>query len=849
MSIQQISAQNIAKFRINYANGDSKGMEASTIGFTKSVDKDQYSLTSGSSFDYQPDFDISKIKSITRDRDNYISALSGNSLNKEIRNNIVSGGNIDDIIELLKTNVNVDDAYKDSNYNIFVHEKDDSVSTVIPTVDYEDPFNNNIASHSRGSANITRAWKETGENGVVAVFNYFSGMHSRQGQNGMIEDLMSLLNSHNYGIEYYECEDFTQANLEKVLRNSRENDAYKAILIFSHGFINNEKGLDNGYTKDPWIVLGESYTSEHGLKKAENERYRWYNFESEYNATFSVNDIRVHKNCLLYLGACDALKYYTAGRVKNPIIGWDGPNILSQAHALMLFHRILNNRLSINDALKSTWGYDMVLFNESSKVAYVVSDNLDGVYLPSNSDYSYFYPFDNNISEVYLEEPGYDKVFFRRGELIDLNDCYNYHFKGNVKYYGEHPSKIWFWLLPVGKMGTGIKGKIKINKDGSFDFNYKLPNDMEGMYDIIMGEKEDFTKKELVNLSRCCTFVYSSKFKENSANTLEIFTPESLSITDENNSSVSALSLKKDDSKILYINDDEDGPYVATSSDPNVAKVSISGAILTIKALQSGSTIVTIGDEDGYYRSTIELSVEEGSKESYIETFYINGVAFDFVKVEGGDFILGYGNNEQSSSDIENRNVAHQVTLSTYYIGKFEVTQKQWMAVIGENPSVFVGDNLPVNSVSWYDCIKFVDEINKVAPVRFRLPTEAEWFYAAYGGKNNERSLYTNPNYINEVAWYTNNSDDTIHEVGLKKTNSLGMFDMFGNVSEWCYDWYGPYPENAVVNPTGPETGISRMVLGGSFRHGDFQCEQRYMDTPDSKPSLYGFRLAIDNYK
>ena len=110
MSIQQISAQNIAKFRINYANGDSKGMEASTIGFTKSVDKDQYSLTSGSSFDYQPDFDISKIKSITRDRDNYISALSGNSLNKEIRNNIVSGGNIDDIIELLKTNVNVDDA-------------------------------------------------------------------------------------------------------------------------------------------------------------------------------------------------------------------------------------------------------------------------------------------------------------------------------------------------------------------------------------------------------------------------------------------------------------------------------------------------------------------------------------------------------------------------------------------------------------------------------------------------------------------------------------------------------------------------------------------------------------------
>lgn len=846
MNIQQLPAQNIAKFRINYANGESKGMDASKLNFTKNADADQYSLTSDSSFNYQSDFDISKIKSITRDRDNYISALSGNSLNKEIRDNIVSGGNIDDIIDKLKSNVNVEDAYRDSNYNIFVLEKDDSVLTVIPTVDYEDPFNNNNKPNlSRGSENTTRAWKETGENGVVAVFNYFSGMSNRQGQNGMVEDLMSLLNSHNYGIEYYESEEFTKKNIENVLRKSRENDAYRAILIFSHGFINNEKGLDYGYQKDPWIVLGESYTSEHGLKKVENESYRWYNFESKYNATFSVNDINVHKNCLLYIGACDALKYYTTGRKKCPIIGWDGPNVLSQAHALMLFHRILNNRLSINDALKSTWGYDMVLYSESSKVAYVVSDNLNGVYLPANSDYSYSYPFGGNISEVYLEEPGYDKVFFRRGTLIDLYDCYSYHLKGNVKYSGDRPSKVWLRLLPVGKMGTGIKSKIKIKKDGSFDFNCKLPNDMEGMYDIIMGEKEDFTKKELVNLSRCCTFVYSSKFNENSANTMDIFTPEPLNITDDNNSSVSAFTLRKGDSKILYINDDEDGPYVVASSDPNVAKVSISGTILTIDAIQSGSTIVTVTDEGGYYKSTIEIAVEDVQKDSNIETFYINGVAFDLIKVDGGDFILGFNGYDES----DNYNVYHQVTLSTYYIGKFEVTQKQWMAVMGDNPSYFVDENLPVNDVSWDDCIKFIAEINKVAPVRFRLPTEAEWLYAAWGGKNNERSLGADPNYIDEVAWHVSNSDDRIHEVGLKAPNSLGIFDMFGNVSEWCYDWFGPYPAEAVVNPTGPQTGEYRIVLGGSFRHWGSQCWQRDGDSPEKKRTHHGFRLAIDNFK
>lgn len=843
LGIQQLAAQNNSYFRINFKNGESTDKRSTSVRFVKNGSNEQYSLKQDESSDYQEDYDINEIKSITRDKDDQLSVLFGNNLNNAIHNSIALGCNIEEIITMLNSNANVEDAYSDPNNNIIVLEKDDSVSTVFPTIDYEDPFDNENAIMSRALTNRTRSWASTGENGVVAVFNYFSGMNNRSGQNGMVEDLLSLLNKHNYGVEYYECEDFTKKKLEKVLKDSRDKDAYKAILIFSHGFIYNADKKENGYDKDPWIVLGEPYTNENGLKKAENERCRWYNFESKYNAAYSVNDINVHKNCLLYIGACDALRYYTTGKKKNPIIGWDGINVMSQAHALMLFHRMLNNKLNLEVALKSTWGYDKVVADEEKAPAFVISDNTEGVAFSRNSEYTYYYPSNYNVTEVFFEEPGYDKVFFRRGEPIDMHESYELHLKGTVNFKDKHPGKIRFKIVPVGRYGTGIEDKIKIKKDGTFDINWKLSNGMDGLYDIIVGEKENFTIKELVNLKGCRTFVYSSKFKENAATTLEVFSPEPLKILDENGDQVDSLDLKNGDTINLIVDNDDEEVYYFSSSNQSVAEAAIDGNKVTIKALNPGKTCITISDEEGYFLSTINVTVEE---ESDIKTIDINGVIFDFVKVEGGDFILGFDDEEHMSDDVKERNKSHKVTLSSYYLGKYEVTQKQWKAIMGDNPSIIVGDNLPVNNVNWYDCEKFVEELNKVSPVRFRMPTEAEWYYAAWGGIYNERSNYYSGANISEIAWHSTNSGDEIHEGGLKKPNTLGIYDMFGNVSEWCYDWYGPYPTEAVVNPKGPDNGQYRLILGGSFRHWDFQCMLRDLDAPDSRVIYHGFRLAID---
>lgn len=616
MSLQLLSAQNRSKFRVNYSNSEQSEKSFNTISFAKNGGKDQYSITTESEKSYNDKFDISKIKSITRDREINISVLEGDELNNAIHDAIISENSIDEIIQSLKTNVNIDEVIKDHSKNILVLEKGDSVYTVFPTVDYEDPFNDDENENlSRAIASRT-SWKETGKYGKVAVFNYFSGMSERKGQNNMVEDLMSLLNEHDYGVEYYDYDHFTKENLDKVINDSKYNNAYKAVLIFSHGFVNDGEGKHNGYPDDPWIVLGEEYKrSKHGAKMAENERYKWYNFESRNNGAYRVKEIDCNRNCILYIGACNALEGYHKGDKYCPVIGWDGVNVLSQAHALMIFHRMLNNEASLVNALKSTWSFDKIV--ESDWVSSVVSDNTNGIFFLGNPDKDYGYSLYNVVSKVYLDKPGTDEIFFRRGNPIDLYPSYKLKFQGHITYEGDDcPKRLWVRIKPVGRKGTGINAKLKIKKDGSFDSSMKLSNGMNGMYDIIIGEKKDFGLNEIVEMESYRTFVYSSKFKENSASTLDYFTPDHIDIIDDNNSKVSSLSLKQGESKTLYIDDDDpEEKYLVSSSDPTVAKVSVDGTELIIEALKEGSTTITVHDEDEYVNSTINVSVE-GKEES-----------------------------------------------------------------------------------------------------------------------------------------------------------------------------------------------------------------------------------------
>ena len=224
----------------------------------------------------------------------------------------------------------------------------------------------------------------------------------------------------------------------------------------------------------------------------------------------------------------------------------------------------------------------------------------------------------------------------------------------------------------------------------------------------------------------------------------------------------------------------------------------------------------------------------------------IKGVNYEMVWVEGGTFRMG-ATSEQGSEAYDREKPVHSVTLSSYCIGKTEVTQALWKAVMGTNPSLFKGDNLPVECVSWDDCQAFIRKLNVLTGQNFRLPTEAEWEFACRGGNNSRGYKYSGSNYIDNVAWYRDNSGDKTHPVATKSPNELGIYDMSGNVSEWCSDWYGDYSSGAQTNPKGPYGGSHRVSRGGSWRSLAGYCRSsiRNYYYPTNRYNIRGLRLAL----
>ena len=233
-------------------------------------------------------------------------------------------------------------------------------------------------------------------------------------------------------------------------------------------------------------------------------------------------------------------------------------------------------------------------------------------------------------------------------------------------------------------------------------------------------------------------------------------------------------------------------------------------------------------------------------------TFTVNGITFKMLPVEGGTFTMG-ATAEQGSDAHDNEKPTHSVTLSSYYMGETEVTQALWQAVMGSNPSYYKGNNLPVETVSWDDCQQFVTKLNQLLAGqlngrRFALPTEAQWEYAARGGNKSRGYKYSGSNRIKDVAWYTETTNDNgTKPVGTKQANELGLYDMSGNVWEWCSDWYGSYGSGAQTNPTGSTSGSLRVFRGGSWSSFARRCRVsiRFDDSPVYRYSYLGLRLSF----
>ena len=236
----------------------------------------------------------------------------------------------------------------------------------------------------------------------------------------------------------------------------------------------------------------------------------------------------------------------------------------------------------------------------------------------------------------------------------------------------------------------------------------------------------------------------------------------------------------------------------------------------------------------------------------------IREMVMNMVRVEGGSFVMGRQNNNPNENNYDalaesDESPVHNVTLSPYYIGKYEVTQKDWKVIMGSDKgwatSYGLGDSYPAYNIRYVDVEAFLIRINQLSGLTFRLPTEAEWEFAAQGGPNMANFPYSGSTTLQLVAWYKDNSDNRAHPIGTKQPNSLGLYDMSGNVCEWCSDYYGSYSSNNQTNPTGVAVGTEHVLRGGSYCLLDLHCRCAARDHfyTNGQSVGVGFRVVISN--
>ena len=270
--------------------------------------------------------------------------------------------------------------------------------------------------------------------------------------------------------------------------------------------------------------------------------------------------------------------------------------------------------------------------------------------------------------------------------------------------------------------------------------------------------------------------------------------------------------------------------WVTSNSD--VADIEVintfDGEICIVTAKSEGTATIAVITEEGGYTATCKVEV----------TF--NPIEPEMLFVEGGTFMMG-------SNHYNFEQPIHQVTLSSFNIAKYPITQKEWKAIMVHIPTYTIGDNLPIENVNWIEAEEYITRLNNATGKNYRLATEAEWEYAAGGGNKSRGCIYSGSNIIDEVAWYISNTNlDGPRPVGTKAPNELGIYDMSGNVWEWCGDWYGYYSDTPQINPSGPKTGEKKIIRGGGCAYADVcRVTMRLGRNPQNDVSGAGFRLVL----
>jgi formylglycine-generating enzyme required for sulfatase activity len=314
---------------------------------------------------------------------------------------------------------------------------------------------------------------------------------------------------------------------------------------------------------------------------------------------------------------------------------------------------------------------------------------------------------------------------------------------------------------------------------------------------------------------------------------------------------MSETVIKVYEGKSMTVNILNGGGSYTVAGGTDFVSTSINGNQLTLTGIATGTTTVHVTDAATGATAIIAVIVPD----RHVEEFTVNGVTFAMVSVNGGTFTMG-ATDEQGDDALDREKPAHQVTLSSYRIGETEVTQELWVAVMGSNPSNFSSRNgypenlsLPVEYVSWNSCQTFISKLNELTGEHFRLPTEAEWEFAARGGTRSMGFKYAGSNDIDAVAWYKDNSNSITHTVGSKAPNELGLYDMSGNVWEWCQDWFDNYSSSAQTDPTGPATGTICVYRGGGWSNSASysRVSSRSGRNPTNVFINIGLRLALDS--